>query len=239
LKEEYHKWHTLHLNREFEMLVFGHGGMPIVIFPTAQERYYTYKDCGLISSVQNLIEEGKINIYCPDGIDSESWFNYSIQPGERVRTHIGYENAMLYDVIDYAIYESGKDKVTVGGCGFGGYHAINFAFKHPDKVANVISIGAFFDIKRFIFGYYDENCYFNNPPDYMPNLEDPWYLNKIKKMKIILGTGEWDQNLEENKRLSGILSKKEISHLLDIKQNAGGDWGWWREMFPGYINRII
>ncbi len=112
-------------------------------------------------------------------------------------------------------------------------------FKHPDKVDAIISLGGFFDIKRYIWGYYDDNCYFNNPPDYMPNLEDTWYLDKIRTMKIILGTGEWDPNLDENKRLSSILSQKQIHHVLDIKQNAGSDLGWWRESFPEYVNKII
>ncbi len=221
------------------MLVLGYGGLPVVLFPTAKDRYYIYKDTGLINSVSNLIDEGKIKIYCPDGIDNESWYNYSIHPADRVKTHIAFEKVVLHDVIEYALYESDREKVILGGCGFGGYHAVNFAFKHPDKVEGIISLGGFFDIKRFIFGYYDDNCYFNNPPDYMSNLEDPWYLDKIKDMKIFLGTGEWDSNLEENKRLSGILNEKSIPHLLDIKQSVGNDWGWWREIFPEYVNKVI
>lgn len=221
------------------MLVFGYSGLPVVLFPTAQDRYYIYKDTGIIHSISDFIEKGKIKIYCPDGIDNESWYNYSIHPADRVKTHIGYENVILHDVINYAIYETDREKIIVGGCGFGGYHAINFAFKHPDKINGIISLGGFFDIKRFIFGYYDDNCYFNNPPDYMLNLEDPWYLDKIKKTKIILGTGEWDANLDENKRMSNLLNQKGISHLLDIKPNTGGDWGWWREIFPEYINKVM
>jgi esterase/lipase superfamily enzyme len=221
------------------MLVFGHGGFPVVLFPTAKDRYYIYKDTGLINSVSNLIDEGRIRIYCPDGIDSESWYNYSIHPADRVKTHIAFENVILHDVVEYAMYESDGANVILGGCGFGGYHAVNFALKYPDKVKGIISLGGFFDIKRFIYGYYDDNCYFNNPPDYMPNLEDPWYLDKIKNIKIILGTGEWDSNLEESKRLSGILNEKDIPHLLDIKQGAGNDWGWWREIFPEYIFKVV
>jgi esterase/lipase superfamily enzyme len=30
--------------RVFEMLVFGHAGWPVVMFPTSQARYYEYKD---------------------------------------------------------------------------------------------------------------------------------------------------------------------------------------------------
>ena len=30
---EYHKWHSPRLGREMELLVFGHGGLPVVVFP--------------------------------------------------------------------------------------------------------------------------------------------------------------------------------------------------------------
>jgi esterase/lipase superfamily enzyme len=41
-------------------------------------------------------------------------------------------------------------------------------------------------------GYYDEHCYFNNPPDYMANLSDSRYLDTIRAMRIVLATGEFD-----------------------------------------------
>jgi esterase/lipase superfamily enzyme len=72
----------------------------------------------------------------------------------------------------------------------------------------------------------------------MPNLNDEWYLERIKKMGIVLGTGEWDICLDENKRMSGILSSKGIPHWLDIRQGTGHDWPWWKEMFPLYLSKI-
>ena len=77
------------------MLVFGHSGYPVIAFPTSQARYYELKDFGLIDSARHLLDAGKIKIYCPDSIDSDSWYNYSIHPADRVKTHIGYENLIL------------------------------------------------------------------------------------------------------------------------------------------------
>ena len=99
-------------------------------------------------------------------------------------------------------------------------------------------MGGAYDIKQFIAGYYDDNCYFNNPPDYLPNLTDPWYLDKIKKMGIILGTGDQDMCLNDNIILSKILEGKGINHWLDFRHGAGHDWIWWREMFPEYLAKV-
>lgn len=238
MKEQLYKWHTNYLSREFEMLVFGHGGIPVILFPTSMGRYYEYKDFNLIESAAGLIDAGIVKVYCPDGIDSESWYNKSIHPADRVRTHMGYENVILNDVIECSLRETGRARAAVGGCSFGGYHAANVAFRHPDKVGFLISMSASFDIKQFLQGYYDDNCYFNNPPDYLPNLTDPRILDSIRTMGIVLGTGEWDMCLPDNRRLSGILEQKGIAHWLDVRKDAGHDWPWWKEMFPRYLARM-
>jgi esterase/lipase superfamily enzyme len=238
LKEEYYKWYTQYLSREFELLVFGHAGYPVIAFPTSQARYYELKDFGLIGSASHLIESGQVKIYCPDGIDSYSWYNYSIHPADRVKTHNGYENVILNDVIEYARQDSGYNKVALAGASFGAYHAANIAFRFPDKVGYLICMGGAYDIKQFIMGYYDDNCYFNNPPDYLPNLNDEWYLGRIRKMGIVLGTGDQDMCLQDNINLSNILNSKGIHHWLDIRHGAGHDWPWWRQMFPDYLSQI-
>lgn len=221
------------------MLVFGHSGFPVILFPTSNARYYEYKDFKLIDSASWFLEAGRIKIYCPDGIDYDSWYNDSIRPADRVITHIAYENLILNDVIEYVKHDTGRKKVAVGGCSFGAYHAANLAFRHPDLVSYLLCMGGSYNIKQFLNGYYDDNCYFNNPPDYLPNLNDNWYLNRIRNMGIVLGTGEWDMCLDENLNLSNILNSKGVHHWLDIRPGTGHDWHWWREMFPKYLERII
>ncbi|MCC6254309.1 MAG: esterase family protein [Ignavibacteriaceae bacterium] len=220
------------------MLVFGHAGFPVIIFPTSRARYYQAKDFGLINAAAYLIDTGKVKIYCPDSIDDESWYNTNIPPADRVKTHIAYEEVILNDVIEFAFQDTGFDKVALSGCSFGGYHAANIAFRNPDKVGYLFSMGGASNIRRFLNGYYDDNCYFNNPPDYLSNLSDKKILDQIKKIGIILGAGEYDMCLDENKILSDILNRKQIPHWLDVRKNTGHDWNWWKEMFPQYLNKI-
>ena len=238
MKEEYFKWYTNYLDRDFEMLVFGESGYPIILFPTSNGRYYENKDSNLIQAAAHLIEAGKIKIYCPDGVDADSWYNNTIHPANRVKTHIGYENVILNDVIEYIKHDMGDVPIGSAGCSFGAYHAANLAFRHPDLISSLICMGGTYDIKQFLDGYYDDNCYFNNPPDYLPNLNDSWYLDRIRQMQIILGTGDRDMCLSENRLLSNILNDKGAAHWLDIRQGAGHDWVWWREMFPDYLAKL-
>jgi esterase/lipase superfamily enzyme len=238
MKEEYVHWHTPHLNREFEMLTFGHGGYPVIIFPTSLGRYFQNKDFHLIDSVAHFVDAGRFKIYCPDGIDERSWYNKSIHPADRVRTHLAYENVILHDLVPHACRETGRDRVCVAGASFGGYHAANFAFRHPDKVGYMISLSGSFDIKSFLDGYYDENCYFNNPVDYLPSLTDPVQLAQIRQMGIVLGTGDRDNCRDRNLALSSILHSRGIPHFLDDRKWCGHDWNYWRDMLPQYLDLI-
>jgi esterase/lipase superfamily enzyme len=70
------------------MLVFGDKrGLPLIIFPTSGARYYENKDFGLIGALGCDIDNGKVIVYCPDGIDLGSFYNKSIHPADRMQTH--------------------------------------------------------------------------------------------------------------------------------------------------------
>lgn len=238
MKEEYHKWFSNYLNNEFELLVFGHSGIPVVFFPPAKGRYFDAKDNGLINSAAYFIENGTMKIYCPDTVDRQSWYNYSIQPEERVKLHTAYENTILFDVIDFAMHETEREKVILAGCNFGAYHAANIAFRYPEKVSHLLCMSGFYNIKQFIYGFYNDDCYFNNPPDYMRNLSDNWYIEHINNIGIILGAGSNDFCLSNNLELSGILNSIGISHWLDNRPGFGHDWFWWKQLFPHYLSLI-
>jgi len=96
MQERYIRWWTPHLSRDFEMLAFGPGGgLPLVIFPTSFGRYYQIKDFGLIDAVAWFVDSGRVTIYCPDAIDLESFYNKSVHPADRMRTHLAYENVIV------------------------------------------------------------------------------------------------------------------------------------------------
>ncbi|WP_199119621.1 esterase family protein [Pedobacter sp. ASV28] len=234
MKEELKRWYSPSLNKDIETLVFGYGGHPIILFPTSMGRYYENKDFKLIESVQNFINEGKIKIYCPDSIDSMSWYNKNIPPAHRVKNHIWYDKFLLEELTPLIKSETGSSQLITAGCSFGGYHAANFAFRHPWLVSHLFSMSGAFDIKGQLDGFYNDDVYFNNPVDYLPNNINP----ELWQMKIVLGTTDRDLCRPDNERLSAILHQKGINHWLDIRANADHDWPIWRDMFPEYIYQI-
>lgn len=234
VQEEYVKWYSPILGKETEMLIFGHSGVPVIIFPTSMGTYHQNKDFYLIESVSWFLDNGLIKIYCPDSVDEHSFYNEMIHPSDRIKNHTYYDSFILNEVVSRACNETGHDKVVMAGCSFGGYQAINFALRHPDRVRDVFSMGGAFDIKNHLDGFYDENVYYNNPVDFLGSLSD----ENIWKMGIVLGVGEEDFCLPQNKRLAEIMQRKNIPHWLDVRPNAVHDWPVWREMLPSYFGRM-
>ena len=234
MREEYIKWYSPAIGRDMEMLTFGHGGYPIILFPTSKGRHFENKDFKLIEAASWFINNGKVKIYCPDSIDADSWYNKSIHPGHRAHNHSLYDRMILEEVVSRAKNETGAWKVGVAGCSFGAYHATNFAFRHPEVVGYLFNMGGAYDIRMQLDGYYDDTCYYNNPPDFVQGLNNP----ALYDIGMVFGVGEHDFCLQDNIRMSEILHRKGVQHWLDIRAGGNHDWPVWREMFPTYLSQI-
>lgn len=234
MKEQYHKWYSPSIDRDFEMLVFGHAGFPVILFPTSKGRYYQNKDAGLIETARWFLDNGLVRIYCPDSIDTLSWYNKSVSPAIRAYNHTCYDRLILKEVVSRAQNEGHTHFVGTAGCSFGGYHAVNFGLRHPDVVSHIFSMSGAFDMRQFMEGSYNDDLYYNNPIDFISGDNDPglWKLN------ITLGCGDQDICRADNERLSKLLSARNIPHWLDVRPNAVHDWPLWKQLFPHYLSLI-
>jgi esterase/lipase superfamily enzyme len=236
MNREYHKRYSQDLQRDMEVLVFGHAGLPAVVFPTSMGRFYDYEDRGMIGVIAPKIERGELHCFCVDSVDAESWYNRGVCPRLRAERHVQYEKYMVNEFLPWVRSRNTDPRLTVTGCSFGGYHSVNFALKHPDVVTQCVSMSGAFDIHQFLDGYYDDTCYFNCPQDYLPNLGDEWYLERFRRMRIVLGSSDWDVCLDQNAKLSEKLNAKGVPHWLDVYQDhSPHDWPLWRRMAGKYF----
>ena len=238
MKREYHKWWSDELGREMEMLIFGHDGLPAVVFPTSQGRFFEFEDRGMVDAVRDKIEGGRLQLFCVDSVDAESWYNLELHPHYRLARHVAYENYILQEVLPLVRRCNPKPKLASIGCSFGGYHAVNIALKHPHLFSGCLSMSGVFDLNGlgFLRGYYDEECYFNLPLDYLPNLTEHAILDRMKHNNYVLATGVHDECWNDNERLAAIMRGKHIPVRLDVwGNNTGHDWPWWQRMAQAYL----
>ena len=236
MKREYHKWHSPVLAREMELLVFGHSGTPALVFPTSCGRFFQFEDCGMVAAVAEKLEHGRLQLFCVDSVDSESWYGRGISPRQRIARQLQYEAYLLEEVLHFIHGQNGAPGLAAIGCSFGGYHAVNLALRHPDIFTSLLSMGGAFDAEQFLNGYYDQNAYFNLPFHYLPNLNDPWFLNRLRHNAYILATGIRDQGRDQNERLAGLMRDKGVPVRLEVwGGEAGHDWPSWRKMMQAYL----
>lgn len=242
---EYHKWYSPSLNRDMELKVYGHFGKPVIIFPCQGGRFFESEDFGMIDTLSEFINSGKIKVYTVDGIDNEAWANFSAHPFDRGINHQKYENyinnEVLYFIREHCNNEDIKPLLT--GFSMGAYHAANFFFKFPDKFDSVISISGLYDLKYFVGDYVDDNVYFNSPLMYLKSLNDPWYFEKYNQSKIIFccGQGAWEEEMiSDTMELEGILEEKNIPAWIDIwGHDVNHDWLWWKKMLPYHLSKLV
>jgi esterase/lipase superfamily enzyme len=236
MNREYHKWWSWRLDRDMELLVFGHAGLPLVVFPTSQGRFYEFEDRGMIGAVAHKIDNGEIQLYCLDSVDAESWYNRAVPPRWRIARHVQYENYVVEEVLPLVRLKNGNPKLASLGCSFGGYHAVNIALRHPGRFTGFLSMSGAFDLSSFLSGYYDQDVYFSLPTHYLPSLSDPWYFDCYRRNNYVLATGWDDQCLGQNQNLARIMGGKGVPHNLYIWDSWNShDWPTWARMMNEYL----
>ena len=68
------------LSRDMHIMIYGHGGVPFLAFPTQDSLCHNYEDFGMIDVLSDYLEEGKIQYFVVDTIDKES---LDAEPGSR------------------------------------------------------------------------------------------------------------------------------------------------------------
>ncbi|MGH9794775.1 MAG: esterase, partial [Candidatus Acidiferrales bacterium] len=97
MNREYHKGFSRQLHLEMEMLVFGHAGAPILVFPSSMGRFFEYEDAGMIGALASGIDAGRIQVFCVDSVDLESWYNHWAHPRDKVGRHVQYDNFIVHE----------------------------------------------------------------------------------------------------------------------------------------------
>jgi esterase/lipase superfamily enzyme len=236
MHRSHHKWYSRALNRDMELLVFGHAGPPMLVFPSSMGAFFEYEDRGMVDAVAGKLEHGALQLVCVASVDSDSWYNRRIHPRDRVRRHLQYEDYILGDVVPLVHHLNRHPTIGVTGCSFGAYHAMVIALRQPYTFTWCVTMSGAFDISQFLDGYHDEDCYFLNPPSFLPGLSDSYYLDQFRRNKWVLATGEHDICRAANESCSGMLHAKALPHSL----HGGGDgskhdWPDWRPMAAAYL----
>ncbi len=240
MHREIHKWWSSNLSKDMEIAVYGHYGFALLLFPTAAADYLEYERFQLIDAIAPMINSGKCKVFSINSINSESWLNPHMPARDKAIRHQQYNEYVVQEVVPFIHNHcQGLTAIVTAGASLGALHCANNFFRRPDVFAGMIAMSGVYDLKTYTGGYYDDNCYFNSPVDYLPGWNDEYIMEQMRNgKKIIIASGRGAfEDPQASIRLSEILHQKGVPHLLDLwGHDMTHDWPTWRKMLPHFLD---
>jgi len=235
MHREHTRWFSPTLARDMDLLVFGHAGARVLVFPTSMGRFFEWEDRGMIGTVADQIERGWLQLFCVDSVDDESWYAKHKHPHERARRHAQYDAYLEHELVPFTRSRNDNPFLIATGASFGAYHAVAFAFRHPHLVGRILAMSGLYDVREMTEGYSDADVYYANPSDFIQHESDQGRLEAIRRIDTILAIGRDDPAYWNNEQLSSALWNKGIPHAFRAWDGWAHDWPWWKQMFRQYV----
>ncbi|MCA9291379.1 MAG: esterase family protein [Phycisphaerales bacterium] len=224
--------------------VYGHGGMPVLVFPSSEGSWHEYDDYQMVETLAPAIDAGRLRLYAVSSDDSESWYGRHRPPHERARRHGLYEDWVMSIAVPRILedLDDADARLTVTGCSFGAYHAANFALKFPERFEHALCMSGVYDVRFLVDGHHDDWVYFNNPMQWVPLLHGP-ALDAARRtfITLVCGQGPWETvSLDSTKAFRHVLDVKGIPNYMDLwGHDVAHDWHWWRVQIRYFMHHLI
>jgi esterase/lipase superfamily enzyme len=229
-----------------ELIAYGRFGRPVLAFPSEQGPAWQYEERGMIEAIAPLLDSGRVKVYSVQSYDSWTWHDSSVPLEERAQRHSHYEDWILDRVVPWIAEDTaGAGDVIVTGCSFGAYHAANFCLRRTDLFPLAICQSGVYDVSVVGWGERGDSVYFNNPADYVANLDGDHldWLRSRASLLLVCGQGQWEDTtgaLESTNRFAQLLGSKGIRCELDLwGHDVPHDWPSWRAQLAYHLPRFV
>jgi esterase/lipase superfamily enzyme len=228
------------------ILVYGSYGKPLLVFPAERGNRYEWERTGMIPAIAELIEGGRVKVYCVDSWDSVTWQDDWLPLEERARRHGEFENWLLSHVVPWIHADcGGYQEIGVSGVSMGAFHAANLTLRRADVFPLALCMSGLYDISRVGWGERSDSFYFNNPLDYVSHLHGDhlvWLQSRVH-LVLVVGRGAWEGStgaLESTQRFASLLAGKGIPHELDVwGEDSPHDWPAWQRQIAHHLPRHV
>ncbi len=242
MKREYRRWHSPALHRDMELLIFGHAGAKVLMFPTRDGRFWEYEKLDVVASLGEKVDAGHLQLFCIEGLAQESFYDRGRHPADRIRRHAALESYVLHEAMPLMASANSHECTMAMGCSLGAFQAASLVFRHPHLFRKLVAFSGRYDLTTKIEcfddrfdGYYDDEIYFHTPTHFLPGLDCPQRLEALRRIEVVLTVGEADPFLDSNLDLSRLLADKGVRCRLDVWDGRAHCPRAWRAMAPRYV----
>ena len=68
--------------------MFGHGGRPMIVFPTSMGAFFEYEDRGMVGALAGKLEHGALQLFCVSTVDAETFYARHRPPRARIERYL-------------------------------------------------------------------------------------------------------------------------------------------------------
>ena len=245
MSKRFHSFYSHALGRDMGMYIHGHAGKPCVVFPSQDGSYDNFEGFGMLEPCTPYLRDGKLRLYCVDGIDKETWSNKGGNPRHRMERHEAWFRYLTDELTPFIYQDTGwQGRLMTTGCSMGATHAANLLFRRPDLYDTVIGLSGAYDAAWLMDGYTDDLVHLNSPVSSVSAMPyDHPYIDMLNSCTIILcaGRGAWEeQMLHSMGLLQRAMNEKGINAWFDYwGEDVNHDWPWWRIQLAYFLSKVM
>jgi esterase/lipase superfamily enzyme len=202
---------------------FGHWGRPVLAFPSEGGDAWQFEREGMVGAIGDLLEAGRVKLYCVDSFDAESWSNPGLAPDERAGQHRRFASWITEQVVPFVRADCGGEaEVVACGASMGAFHAAAFALERPDLFPLAICLsGNYGPLFDWVAGFGEHGA----------------------SLLLVCGQGQWEDTtgaLESTRAFGALLAAKGIKCDVDLwGYDVPHDWPSWRAQLAHHLPRFL
>ena len=239
------RWNSPALGKGMNVKVYGQGGAPILMVPTQNGMADQYEEFGITDLLSDYIDGGRIQLFCIDTVDRESWSDSKGDPAARAQRQEAYVKYVTDEIVPF-IHQTNASawRPFVSGCSLGATHAAILALRRPDLFQGCLGLSGVYDAMNFWDGFLDDTLYLNSPVHFLGGMPaNHPYVRLYNERKLIFctGTGAWE---DEGIRTLGIMRDEfaatGIKAWCDFwGSDVNHDWPWWRKQYRYFLPFLL
>lgn len=235
MKKKTENWRSPSLGKDMKLTIYGKSGTPIIGLPTRGASCHQWEKFGMVDAISYQLKNDFNQLFCLSSVDEEGFLNDDASPAQRLVRQQQYESYIVEELVPYIKEENNIEFIILAGIDLGGYHALTTGLKYPGAFGKVIGISGIYDIKPFMDDFYNDDVYYSNPMDFVPNLNNHQTMKKVQDVDFRLVSFDSDERKEDALRMSDVLRMKFIQHELDVWGDESEEWELWPEMLKTHI----
>ena len=241
----YKEWSTA-LGRDMEFKVYGTGGVPVLAFPCQGGRFYDWENNGMPDAAAWLIQNGRIQLFCADSIDQDSFLAEGLSPRRRAEMQEKYFCYVTGELVPriLALNAAAKAADKPAKADLGAYQAVNCRLRRPELFCGAIGLSGRYDVSGWLGGPEDDLALRNDPLAALAaGLLDSAAVAALAKGQFLLCAGQGQDfaaALASTQALDAALKAAGIPAAAEVwGQDVTHEWRWWARAFDVFTNRLF